>query len=91
MPEPKPTLRFLSIQEICDITGKDRHTVKYWIDTKQLKATNLGTDEDKKVARWGIRQDWFDAFIESRTSAPEEAKPVKRRTAAPNKTTKVYF
>ena len=61
---PQTVLILYNIEDIAKLLNVSIHTVRYWIQTKQLKASKLGK-------RWKIDHDDLADFVNSRQNIKE--------------------
>jgi len=61
---PQTVLILYNIEDIAKLLNVSIHTVRYWIKTKQLKASKLGK-------RWKIDHDDLADFVNSRQNIKE--------------------
>ncbi|MBX3447951.1 MAG: helix-turn-helix domain-containing protein [Planctomycetaceae bacterium] len=77
----------LTVQQIAEAKQVDIETVKYWIVSKQLAATNVCRTPGGKKPRWRILPEDFDAFLATRGNRPaaaqqaQAAKPRRKQIA----------
>jgi excisionase family DNA binding protein len=70
----------LTPPQVAKQLGVDPDTVRGWIESRQLKAANVG--KGKQRPRYRIRQSDLDAFLKARFPEPQPAKPRRKREPA---------
>ena len=58
----RPVMVLYDVKDVAEILGVAGRTVRYWIDTKQLKAVRLGN-------KWKVEHDDLQEFIKSKENA----------------------
>jgi len=58
----RPVMVLYDVKDVAEILGVAGRTVRYWIDTKQLKAVRLGN-------KWKVEYDDLQEFIKSKENA----------------------
>jgi len=67
----RPVMVLYDVKDVAEILGVAGRTVRYWIDTKQLKAVRLGRG-------WRIEHDDLMEFMESRKNIKENENATSR-------------
>lgn len=58
----RPVMVFYDVKDVAEILGVAGRTVRYWIDTQQLRAVRLGN-------KWKVEYDDLQEFIKSKENA----------------------
>jgi len=72
------TEKFYSPPEFAELLGTTPDRVRFWIDSRQLRASNVA---EGKRPRWKISADDAERFLESRANRPTQKtkQPTRRR------------
>lgn len=73
---------WLTPPEVAEQLGVERDKVVKWIRAGELSAVNCALNKNSKRARWRMKQEDVEAFLESRRNGTPRVKKTRAKVSA---------